>query len=90
MLGLIVHYALMAIMAAVFVLAVQRRPALDANPLLAGLAYGIATYVVINLLVVPIRFGAWPPKPVSIVTQLFCHIVLVGIPIAYIARPQKL
>lgn len=85
-LGLAVHFALMAIMAAVFVLAVRRRPHLNANPLLAGLTYGLITYVVMNLLVVPIRFGAWPPKPISIATQLFCHIVLVGIPIALIAR----
>lgn len=84
--GLVVHFVLMAIMVAVFVLAVQRRPSLDANPLIAGLAYGLITFVVMNLLVVPIRFGAWPPKPINIVTQLFCHIILVGIPIAFITR----
>ena len=89
-LGLIVHFALMAIMATIFVLAVKRRPPLDANPLLAGIGYGLVTYVVMNLLVVPIRFGAWPPKPVSIVTQLFCHIVLVGIPLALIARQRRI
>jgi hypothetical protein len=27
-----------------------------------------------------------PPPTVSILTQLFCHIVLVGIPIALVAR----
>ena len=40
-----------------------------------------------NLLVVPLRFpAAWPPKPLSITTQLFAHIVLVGLPTALIAR----
>jgi hypothetical protein len=36
---------------------------------------------------VPLRFaGAFPPSPRGLATQLFCHIVLVGIPIAWIAR----
>ena len=35
-----------------------------------------------NWLVVPLRFGTpLPPKPLSIATQLFAHIVLVGIPL---------
>ena len=39
-----------------------------------------------NWIVVPLRFDApLPPKPISIATQLFAHIVLVGIPIALIA-----
>ena len=87
-LGLGVHYTLMAVMVAAYVLAVGQVPALGARPWLAGIGYGLMTFIIMNLLVVPIRFGAWPPKPVSIVTQLFCHIVLVGIPIALIARRQ--
>ena len=39
-----------------------------------------------NLIVVPLRFAApLPPSTRAIVTQLFCHIILVGIPIALIA-----
>lgn len=86
-LGLAVHFALMAIMAAVFVLAASRRRRLWEQPLLWGLLYGLATYVVMNLIVVPLRWPAnFPPSPLSVATQLFCHIVLVGIPIALIAR----
>jgi hypothetical protein len=85
-LGLAVHFTLMAIMAAVYVFAAARLPALRARPILWGLLYGLATYVVMNLIVVPLRFeGAFPPSTRSIVTQLFCHIFLVGIPIALIA-----
>jgi hypothetical protein len=86
MLGLIVHFALMAIMATVFVVAASRWRSLWQKPILWGLFYGLATYVVMNLIVVPLRFGApLPPPTRAIVTQLFCHIVLVGIPIALIA-----
>ena len=86
-LGLLVHFALMAIMAAVFMVAVSQRPSLVANPWLAALVYGLITYIVMNWLVVPLRFDApLPPKPLSIATQLFAHIVLVGVPFAFIAR----
>jgi hypothetical protein len=85
-LGLAVHFTLMAIMVAVYVAAAARLPSLRARPLLWGTLYGLATYVVMNLIVVPLRFGgAWPPSTRAIVTQLFCHIVLVGIPTALIA-----
>jgi uncharacterized membrane protein YagU involved in acid resistance len=87
MLGLVVHYALMAVMVGVFVLVVSKAPVLLDSPLLAGLVYGLVTYVVMNLIVVPLRFpAAWPPKALSIATQLFAHVVLVGWPLAYISR----
>lgn len=86
-LGLIVHFALMAIMATAFVLVIRARPALLDKPLLAGVSYGLITYIILDLIVVPLRFpGAFPPKPTSIATQLFAHIVLVGLVFAFIAR----
>ena len=86
MLGVLVHFALMAIMASVYVLAARRIPALVERPIQWGVLYGLATYAVMNWLVVPMRVGTpLPPSPVSMATQLFAHIVLVGIPIALIA-----
>src|SRR3954452_16998000 len=43
-LGLAVHYSLMAIMVAVFVLAARSRSYLRDMPLRAGVAYGVITY----------------------------------------------
>ena len=84
-LGLVVHFALMAIMATIFVLVARRAPTLIERPWLAGVGYGVITYVVMNWLVVPIRFDTpLPPKTLSIVTQVFAHVVLVGIPFALI------
>jgi membrane associated rhomboid family serine protease len=92
-LGLVVHFALMGIMAAVFVAVANHKPDLTQQPIKWGVIYGLVTYVVMNLVVVPLRFGNWPPKPLSIATQLFAHIVLVGIPIALITarslRPRQ-
>ena len=52
-----------------------------------GVAFGLVTYFVMNWLVVPWRFGTpLPPKPLSIATQLFAHVILVGLMFAAVAR----
>ena len=87
LLGLAVHFTLMAIMATVFVLIVRSRPQLLDTPWRTALAYGVVTYFAMNWLVVPLRFGTpLPPKALAIATQLFAHVVLVGIPFAFITR----
>jgi hypothetical protein len=86
LLGLLTHFTLMAIMATVLMLIVRARPQLLETPYRTGLAYGVITYFAMNWLIVPLRFGTpLPPKTLSIATQLFAHIVLVGIPMALIA-----
>jgi len=86
-LGLVVHFVLMAIMAAIFVLIVRARPVLLDTPWLTALAYGVVTYFAMNWLVVPLRFNTpLPPKTLSIVTQAFAHIVLVGAVFSFVAR----
>jgi hypothetical protein len=85
-LGLVVHFTLMAIMAIGLMLLVRWKPERRETPLRTGIAYGVVTYFIMNWLVVPLRFGTpLPPKPLSIATQAFAHIVLVGIPMAYVA-----
>lgn len=84
-LGLLTHFTLMAIMATAFVLAARQIPSITQKPIQWGIIYGLATYVAMNLVVVPLRFGNWPPTPRGIATQLFAHIFLVGIPMALIA-----
>jgi hypothetical protein len=59
-LGLMVHFTLMALMAAVFVLVARQRPVLLERPVVCGVIYGLITYVIMNLVVVPLRFpAAW-------------------------------
>jgi hypothetical protein len=85
-LGLVVHFALMAIMATALILLVRWKPERLDTPLLTGIAYGVLTYFIMNWAVVPLRFHTpLPPKTLSILTQAFAHIVLVGIPMAYVA-----
>jgi len=85
-LGLLVHFALMAIMASILMLFVRERPQLLDKPILLGVVYVLITYAVMNLVVVPLRFDApLPPSGLSIATQLFAHIVLVGLPMSLVA-----
>ncbi|MEO7410715.1 MAG: hypothetical protein ABIU10_05275 [Sphingomicrobium sp.] len=85
LLGLAVHFALMAIMASVYGLLAGRYPAMLDAPVKWGTIYGLVTYVIMNLILVPLRFNLpLPPSTLSIATQLFAHIVLVGIPIALV------
>jgi uncharacterized membrane protein YagU involved in acid resistance len=86
-LGLIVHFALMAVMATALMLIMRRSAQYLDHPILVGVIYGLVTYFIMNWVVVPLRFGtSLPPKTLSIVTQLFAHICLVGIPMALVAR----
>ena len=89
-LGLLVHFTLMAVMATIFVVAAQRFPDIVRSPLKWGILYGLITYVAMNWVVVPLRFGTpLPPKAISIATQLFAHIVFVGLVFVSVARHSK-
>ena len=86
-LGLLVHFILMAIMVAALLLLVRRWPRLLDTPWRTALFFGLVTYFIMNWAVVPLRFDTpLPPRPLSIATQLFAHIVLVGLPATLIAR----
>jgi uncharacterized membrane protein YagU involved in acid resistance len=84
--GLALHFAIMAVMAAFFILAASRLSMLRTHWLIAGVAYGIGLWAVMNLIVLPLRFGGHPFTPLGLAEQFFSHIVLVGIPIAWFAR----
>ena len=87
-LGLAVHFAIMAVMAAAFVIAAPLLPRLRALRLAYGAAYGALLYLVMYWVVLPLR---WPSAGgatggiVSVLLPLAIHILLVGIPIALIA-----
>lgn len=84
--GLGVHYALMAIMVSLFFLAASRVDLIRRQWVLSGSFYGILIYLTMYWIVVPTRFGTVPKTDLwSVGNALFSHIVCVGLPIAYIA-----
>lgn len=84
--GLALHFAIMAVMVTVFVLAAERLEPLRRQPILWGAIYGLALYGVMSWGVVPLR---WPEAfgrmgLVQTANQIFAHSLLVGVPIALV------
>ena len=83
--GLLLHFAIMLVMVAVFIAAARRIPWLTRQPFASGLAYGLVLWAVMNLIVLPLRWPALFPHftAVSLAEQVFSHTVLVGLPLAW-------
>ena len=82
-LGMFLHFFIATTAALVYVVASTRLKPLLKQPVSCGLAFGIAVYFFMNFVVLPFskaRAGgfAWPP--------LIGHALLVGLPIALVAR----
>ncbi|NIJ21477.1 CHASE2 domain-containing sensor protein [Sphingomonas naasensis] len=86
--GLAVHFAIMAAMAAAFVLAAAHLPGLQRLRLVYGAAYGALLYGFMYWVVLPLRWpgaGGVGSGIGSVLLPLGIHILLVGIPIALTA-----
>jgi hypothetical protein len=82
-LGLLLHFAIAFVVATVFVGACLLVPLLAQIYWIAGPLYGVAVFLAMNLIVVPL--SARPKRPASsraIAVQLVIHILFVGLPIA--------
>ena len=81
-LGLALHFFIAFIIVLVFVTASQRMPALTRQPVLVGLIYGIAVYLVMTFVVVPASAaggGGLPRWPVAL-NGVLIHMFGVGVP----------
>jgi len=86
-LGLLVHYALMAIMVTVFALAFERIISIRRHPLISGMIYGFLIYLVMYWLVTPARFGAFPKLSLwGVGNALFSHLICVGLSMGYVVN----
>lgn len=87
-LGLVSHYAILVVAAALYVVASRRLPRLRTHAVSAGLAYGVLVYLFMNFVVLPL--SAFPFDLTYTAARLLegfvSHAVLVGLPIALAAR----
>jgi hypothetical protein len=86
-LGLALHFLIALIISTIYILAAQRLPFLLDHPLIAGGLYGIAVYLVMFYIVLPLSRRA--PRPFNLkfaLTQLVIHTVIIGWSIALSAR----
>lgn len=86
-LGLGLHFAIALAMALAYLLMARHWPWLGLRPWHGGAVYGLALYVVMNFIVVPLSAAMPGPKdPLWIGLSIVAHVVLVGVPIAYFTR----
>ena len=87
-LGLVLHFLLMLIIAAIFYFASLRMRFLWRQPLISGAIFGLCVYVVMNFIVLPLSAFAVRPFQINAVffNLLLAHVCFVGWPIAVAAR----
>jgi uncharacterized membrane protein YagU involved in acid resistance len=89
--GLALHFAIMTVMATVYLLFAARIPPINRMPVPSGIGYGLLLWGVMYWIVLPRRWPTMFPvtDPKEVAMQLFSHIVLVGIPIALVAKASR-
>ena len=86
-LGVLVHFAIAAVVAAIYVLASRKLSILRGQAVVFGLLYGAAVYLVMNLIVLPMSAVAHTPiTTAALLNGLIGHALFVGLPIALFAR----
>jgi hypothetical protein len=87
LLGVLLHFSIATTIVSVFVLGSRKFPTLAQRPFLWGPLYGIAAYLVMNLIIVPLSAANNSHKPLAVVINgVLIHILGVGLPSALFAR----
>jgi hypothetical protein len=84
--GLVSHFAIAIVFAAIFVFAASQAPVLLKKPLISGLVFGTCVYGVMNAIVVPLSQAPERPTPAALMIGLglLAH-ALFGIALAFTA-----
>jgi hypothetical protein len=87
LLGLALHFFIAATVATIYILASRKFP-LSRHPFLYGTLYGIAVYIVMNYVVLPLSHIGLRPLPplVPLINGVAALIFCIGIPTALIAH----
>jgi hypothetical protein len=87
--GIFMHFVVATCIATVYFLATLVLPLLLRHPVVSGLIYGVAAYFGMKYLVLPLsaigQRGTIPRLPI-LITELLGHALLVGLPVALLAR----
>jgi len=85
-LGLAIHFLIAFTAATVFYAASRKFSSLTQHAVVSGLLYGIAVYIFMYWIVVPLVFPNARHSISRDVTAVIIHIVLIGLPIALVVR----
>lgn len=87
-LGVVSHYGILFVAAALYYAASRRAPVLRSQPWLCGALFGVLVYLFMNFVVLPL--SAFPYQltypPLRLLEGFASHAVFVGIPIALAIR----
>ena len=89
LLGILLHFVVATCIAIVFYLASRIVPVLIRHAVASGLVYGMVAYLVMNYAVIPLSAIRRSPGPIRLhifLTEIIGHALLVGLPIALLAR----
>ena len=91
-LGLALHFGMSYLWAGVFLLAARRLPTLVRQPVLSGILFGVAVFLTMRLVVLPLSAFPYPVtfRPLATTLDLLSHTLLFGVPIALAARRASL
>jgi hypothetical protein len=85
-LGLAIHFFIAFVAASVFYLASRKIAWLTRQAVISGLLYGIAIYLVMYWIVMPLAYPVVHPSVSRDVTAVCVHMFLIGLPIALVVR----
>jgi hypothetical protein len=92
LLGLLLHFFIAFGVVTTYYAASRFIPALARRPWIFGPLYGLAVYVVMNFIVVPLSaaaVGSGTPPPAVLANGLLIHMLGVGLPSALFARAAR-
>ena len=86
-LGLLLHFFIAFVATAIYYAMSRKLKLLVERPIVFGLLYGVAVYLFMYFVVLPITFSRKPSYPLaSVVISLIIHILFVGLPISLAVR----
>jgi hypothetical protein len=87
LLGILLHFVVAACLATVYYLASLKFPILIRHAVVCGLVYGLISYLGMNYVVIPLSaIGLRPTSLRVFLPAIIGHALLVGLPIALVAR----
>jgi Na+/alanine symporter len=88
LLGIVLHFFIATSAASVYYLASRKLAFLKDHPLVCGPFYGIAVFLVMNLIVLPLSalHVRGPFQLAGLIQGLLVHMILIGLPISFSIR----
>jgi hypothetical protein len=88
LLGLVLDFIMITIMAGVFIFSIDRIPLLRRNVIPGSILYGFGIFIVMNLIVLPLSAApALPAPPLWLLIELVMqHILLIGLPLGILVQ----